>query len=418
VPPPRSDSSFGAEEETRFDRSTAALSLEGINGPLEGNIFGSDGWTITLGRSSGCAIMLPVKESSRTHARIDYDRGRFWISDLKTLNGTRLNGRLVDEPTALEDGDRVSICGQHFAVHLHRIPGRVLVSDHFEESPFVERQGKSTSSLRTEPQLVSGDSAPLRRWLVAGAVLLLLFVGIGIVGWRWLAQRPDRRPRLGQDARPTRQTAPQASKTSGSINLAHQPEVQPLPFPATLEPQGLVTVESESEGVVRELTPRGTRVGVHERLALIERDSPLAQKKLARLRELTRKYGSSEEYADFIDQAKQDYERETKVPIEVQSPTSGIVIASRVKVGQSIRRGDPVAELAATVRLTVDNGVVEGPERLCRVVLLERADASVSGRLLDPSDGEHGRTRTLELFRLPAGIARGAVGRVRVDCNR
>ena len=64
---------------------------------------------ITLGRALENAIVIEDTASSRQHAVIERDgEGQWWLRDLESRNGTRLNGRFVRK-ALLELGDRVEI---------------------------------------------------------------------------------------------------------------------------------------------------------------------------------------------------------------------------------------------------------------------------------------------------------------------
>lgn len=66
--------------------------------------------TALLGRSSSCAIVLNRSAgASRRHARVFYAQGAFFLEDLESRNGTRLNGVRVSGHARLHDGDLISI---------------------------------------------------------------------------------------------------------------------------------------------------------------------------------------------------------------------------------------------------------------------------------------------------------------------
>ncbi len=64
---------------------------------------------ITIGRSSGCDLVLPDEEISRQHARIELTDGAYRIIDLGSMNGTLVNGQVVEGDSLLRDGDRIGI---------------------------------------------------------------------------------------------------------------------------------------------------------------------------------------------------------------------------------------------------------------------------------------------------------------------
>ena len=48
-----------------------------------------------LGREPGLAIALPAEGVSRRHARVTWDGKSHWVEDLRSTNGTFVNGRPV-----------------------------------------------------------------------------------------------------------------------------------------------------------------------------------------------------------------------------------------------------------------------------------------------------------------------------------
>jgi two-component system, NtrC family, sensor kinase len=61
-----------------------------------------------LGRDSHCDIHLEDSETSRTHAEIDFVDGDYVLRDLKSSNGTFVNGKRISEHV-LRVGDRVQV---------------------------------------------------------------------------------------------------------------------------------------------------------------------------------------------------------------------------------------------------------------------------------------------------------------------
>ncbi len=63
----------------------------------------------TLGRAQDNQIVLQDEWVSAYHARIDSREGIWWLTDLGSRNGTRLNDRLITETTPLAKGDIIGI---------------------------------------------------------------------------------------------------------------------------------------------------------------------------------------------------------------------------------------------------------------------------------------------------------------------
>lgn len=63
----------------------------------------------TLGRDAKAVIFLNDITVSRNHAVVVYDDNGCTIADQGSLNGTYVNGRLIDEPISLRHGDELQI---------------------------------------------------------------------------------------------------------------------------------------------------------------------------------------------------------------------------------------------------------------------------------------------------------------------
>jgi len=86
-----------------------SASLLVINGSGRGSRFElKEGQTLVLGRSVGCDIRLDDSQVSRQHASITSTDSTCVLVDLKSANGTRVNGKLIREHE-LCNGDSVRI---------------------------------------------------------------------------------------------------------------------------------------------------------------------------------------------------------------------------------------------------------------------------------------------------------------------
>jgi DNA-binding response OmpR family regulator len=62
-----------------------------------------------IGRDEDCHLVVPDRQVSRRHARIRRDGSEFYLEDLSSKNGTFVNGRELNEPYHLQDGDEIQI---------------------------------------------------------------------------------------------------------------------------------------------------------------------------------------------------------------------------------------------------------------------------------------------------------------------
>jgi pSer/pThr/pTyr-binding forkhead associated (FHA) protein len=64
---------------------------------------------VTIGRVDGNDIVLPKGNVGKRHSRIAWHGGAFVVVDLKSTNGTFVNGVMITAPTMLRDADQVVI---------------------------------------------------------------------------------------------------------------------------------------------------------------------------------------------------------------------------------------------------------------------------------------------------------------------
>lgn len=62
-----------------------------------------------LGRDASCHVPIPDSSVSQRHARIYHSDGEWYIEDLRSTNGTRVNDRPLNRAVLLRAGDRITI---------------------------------------------------------------------------------------------------------------------------------------------------------------------------------------------------------------------------------------------------------------------------------------------------------------------
>ena len=72
------------------------------------------GNVLYIGRDSSSDIQINKDFVSKKHARITLQKKRYWLEDLKSLNGTYLNRKLLKKPAALTEGDSITVGGVTF----------------------------------------------------------------------------------------------------------------------------------------------------------------------------------------------------------------------------------------------------------------------------------------------------------------
>ena len=81
---------------------------------------------ITVGRDPTCELSLDDSGISSRHASLSYHHNQWWLEDLNSTNGTRLNQSKVTLPTVLTSGDQVE-CGHSAMI--------VTIGAHSDPSP-------------------------------------------------------------------------------------------------------------------------------------------------------------------------------------------------------------------------------------------------------------------------------------------
>lgn len=66
-------------------------------------------YSLRIGRLDDCNLIFDDHNVSRHHAEVRPAANGFQVADLGSTNGTYVNGKKIDAPTLLSDGDRVSV---------------------------------------------------------------------------------------------------------------------------------------------------------------------------------------------------------------------------------------------------------------------------------------------------------------------
>jgi CheY-like chemotaxis protein len=75
-----------------------------------------------IGRDPDCDTRFPLPWISRRHCKLFVVDDRVWLEDLGSRNGTSLNGKRLESPQPLHEGDQLDLAGLAFEVHLSRAP--------------------------------------------------------------------------------------------------------------------------------------------------------------------------------------------------------------------------------------------------------------------------------------------------------
>jgi predicted Zn finger-like uncharacterized protein len=86
------------------------LSLAVINGPDSGSVYRIEKPKVTIGRT-GADLALNDSEISRAHAAVEIRDTTYLVEDLKSTNGTIVEGEKITGPTELQNHSEFTIGG-------------------------------------------------------------------------------------------------------------------------------------------------------------------------------------------------------------------------------------------------------------------------------------------------------------------
>src|SRR5204862_5053405 len=109
-----------------------------------------------------CEVPIDVPAVSRRHAAIVRERGRYFVEDLQSRNGTFLNDKRITERSPLDEGDQLVICDQEFRFRTGFGTGVLDPLRNLEESSIAEIVDDTKDQSRASVMAtldVSGGSA-------------------------------------------------------------------------------------------------------------------------------------------------------------------------------------------------------------------------------------------------------------------
>ena len=147
-----------------------------IEGAEQGRVIELTAQSITIGRVEPSNVVLRDIEMSRSHCDIYLEFGQLYITDLKSTNGTYVDGRRINSPTKLTEGNVIRV-GRHQMRYERRTQREIEFSRDFERS--LEGASRYVQSML--PQPITGG--PVRtEWLLIPCARL----GGDALGYQWI----------------------------------------------------------------------------------------------------------------------------------------------------------------------------------------------------------------------------------------
>jgi len=101
--------SVGSKQASQGNIAIPSLTLStAIGAESKTQTFASN--EVLIGRSQECDFVLEDPTVSSRHARLFYHLNQWWFEDLKSTNGSYLDGIRVEEPIVVKDNDEF-YCG-------------------------------------------------------------------------------------------------------------------------------------------------------------------------------------------------------------------------------------------------------------------------------------------------------------------
>jgi hypothetical protein len=146
-----------------------------------------------IGRQPDCDVFLDSKDVSRYHAQIVRESGRFMIEDLRSRNGTQVNGQILTGALALEDGDEITISSLRFAFLTQKALLHDSSSSGYAPTVITLSSGSLSGVSDNIPLVVNpGDRIPAEAFgfcnLNSSAIVSRTSVGQPDGGWPTLKQ--------------------------------------------------------------------------------------------------------------------------------------------------------------------------------------------------------------------------------------
>jgi adenylate cyclase len=111
---------------------------------------------LTLGRRESCDICLRFPNISGQHCELSFKDGIWFLRDLGSTNGTKVNGSAVQGTKALRPGDEINIATRVYKIQYKMPPGGYAF-------PSEESEDITSMSLLEKAGLMSPPKRPTPR---------------------------------------------------------------------------------------------------------------------------------------------------------------------------------------------------------------------------------------------------------------
>ena len=110
-------------------------SITVVTGPNEGDYYPLGTRPMVIGRDEAVPIQLTDSLVSRKHAQVRWEDAEqsYHLIDMKSANGTLVNGRQIGADLPLADGDLIEVGGSKLMFSVEDFPDRDSAMDHYKQ---------------------------------------------------------------------------------------------------------------------------------------------------------------------------------------------------------------------------------------------------------------------------------------------
>jgi pSer/pThr/pTyr-binding forkhead associated (FHA) protein len=110
-------------------------SLTIVSGPNSGDYYPLAKRTMVVGRDEACPVQIVDSRASRKHVQIRFDdtKNTHVALDMKSANGTLLNGRMLVTEVALVDGDEITVGESKIVYCVQEFPDKESALNHYKQ---------------------------------------------------------------------------------------------------------------------------------------------------------------------------------------------------------------------------------------------------------------------------------------------
>lgn len=137
---------------------------------------------ITIGREYSNDLVLDDPKVSRSHAQIDHREGKYFLTDLNSTQGTRLNGDKINGTVTLPLSSWINICGYNYF-----FDGEKLLDEKNNTSAFFKQYKSEITGLRSPSMLLAipfqGKEA--LKWFIGSILSFIPVISFFAEGYRY-----------------------------------------------------------------------------------------------------------------------------------------------------------------------------------------------------------------------------------------